>query len=285
MVALVALIFVLAVLAFQAVPFWLLLLGLVVAVFATAYREVDEGTVAVGTLFGSKQRVLFPGAQLVVPGTQLHVFSTRLEECRMAGDTSVLIYTHDQQRLTVEANVYFRVDPHAVYQLFDDVADLEHVKRVIVIPAALEAIRTVLAETPGSKLMSSERNEVGKQIRDRLVGRFHHPRAVIEDFGPGGMFEAPDEFGRAGTYGVTIEEVLLTNVVPSESMLLLARSRVETNAQAYANETLKGTLSPEVLDLRKTEALARHARMVVYGAPANAPIVVPRDEQEDQPGV
>lgn len=154
------------------------------------YVIVPAGHCAVILNLASRQyRQVGEGFHFVMPiADQVEFFDLRKQTYSMSktswegevkGDDSMRALTADGQEATVELSLRFRIDPQNVWKLRRDIGR-DYISKIIR-PELRSHVRIAIAEFPASKVYSSERRTVERNIENRLREKLEKSYIVVEE--------------------------------------------------------------------------------------------------------
>ena len=272
-------------------------LGLIL--FASSFfRVVPANTVGIPTTFGKVGAPFASGFHLTEPWTEITEFSTRTQELSMlkagdegdlAKDDSVTVIARGGGSMSVDVTDRFSLAKDQADELFKQAGTLELVKDRFVRPETREVVRDIFGGFTAEEGYSTKRAEIAKVITDDLRTRLGargilvdsvnirevEPEAkVLEAINA--ILQSRNEAARAledqkkqVTEADTRKQVaeLDKDAAVTKAEADAAAVRIAAEAEAEANTKIAASLTPELLDLMKTqacaEAIARTAAQVV----------------------
>lgn len=246
----------------------IVLSALFFSLYLGAY-SVDAGSIGVVKHFGKITGMVDPGLHFVQPigGT-----ITSIPVQRRVIKTSEPASTSDLQIVNAEVTIGYHVDAKyadfILGQLNDDA------EQRVIVPAALEAIKAETAQYEAQGLMR-QREQVRAGIENRLRSRLALQHVILEDtsitnLSFSGAYEAAIEAKQVAEQNAEQQRNKLEQTkveaeqnaaqAKGEADARVARANgeaqailVEAQAKAKAQELLKQSLTPELLELRRIE--------------------------------
>jgi regulator of protease activity HflC (stomatin/prohibitin superfamily) len=154
----------------------IVLLGLialaVVSITTGSFYSVGAGERVVVLRVGAVQRVSGPGLHFKIPWIEdIRRISTRVAvlEWSKARNNAMESYSRDQQPATLEVKIALRVPPDdkSVTELYTTYRDLDGFEQTIVVPRALEGIKTVFGQF-NAVIVIQERAQFNKGVEAEL---------------------------------------------------------------------------------------------------------------------
>ncbi|MGD9794091.1 MAG: prohibitin family protein, partial [Acidimicrobiia bacterium] len=170
--------------------------------FGSTVRIVPANSVGVPTTFGAIGDRLEPGFHFTNPFTEVHTFSTRLQNSDMLAvvdegdrnrDDSIEVRGSDGYQMNVDVTVRYSVESDSASALFKRVGSMDGIRDKIVRPEVREAVREVFGKYTSEDGYSTGRGEVSIDIN-----------ADVKD--------------RLARYGLLLDRVDIRNVNPEERL-------------------------------------------------------------------
>lgn len=136
---------------------------------------VTHGHRGIATFFGEVEGDLYAeGLHFKYPLLRVHQFDVR----NQVDDVSVGVVTKDMQLVTVSASVTYHLDEQILRQTYDEVG--RDVEKIIVTPAAKEALNVAVTKFTASELVS-DRNDLRTSIQAELENRLLESGVLFDD--------------------------------------------------------------------------------------------------------
>jgi len=182
-------------------PALAILFGLLIFFFVFFVAIIDAGTVGVVSTFGRvSDTPLMPGFNLKNPFSEIILMSTRKEEYTMSraleegvrrGDDSIEALTRDGLTIKLDVTVLYRLNPDQAPRVYRELG--EDYTEKLIRPQIRSQIREVASQFEVVEIYSNKRTEVQDSLFHELLGALEK-------------------------HGITLEEVLLRDVVLPESL-------------------------------------------------------------------
>lgn len=275
---------------FKIATFASLILGMLFIMWSTV-RIVPANAVGIPTEVGKIQEPINSGFHLVKPWTKINTFSTRVQELSMlraedegdkTKDDSIEVRGSDGYKMNVDITIRYFINPASAAKLFRLYGSEDGIKQGVVRPEARESVRIAFAKFTSEEGYTNKREPISADV-------------------------FADIQKRIAKYGLTLDTVNIRNVAPDKTLAdaisnraaarekslqaEIEQQRLETEAQtrlnvaitdaetarekaageADANVILADSVTPELLELKRLEALAQANTIYV---PDNAQILV-----------
>lgn len=272
-----------------------------VSIFSIGCSEtIEPGNVGVPVLWGQVQDYAYPeGFHWVDPWMDIHQMTTRTQTYNMGGsgasDAPVTVRSHDQLSVNIAVSVQFHLNPgyaNQVYRTFSEsYADL------IVHPLVRTSIRNTAANFTAPNLIDERESfqeqleaEMRIALEHTLVGRDVNGEAIIIDNILIQEIDLPDSLD-ASIAAVqqqqqqTIQRQQALATAEAEAARLRTEAEgeaaarlIRATAEAEANQLLTRSLTREILELRRIEAMSELA-----SSPTSRTIIMPAGGGSAQP--
>jgi len=167
-----------------------ILVALLLFMLLRPYVVVPAGHCAVILNLASRQyRQVGEGLHFVMPlADQVEFFDLRKQTYSMSktswegevkGDDSMRGQTSDGQEVIIELSLRFRLDPQNVWKLRRDIGR-DYLSKIIR-PELRSHVRIAIAEFPASKVYSSERRTVERNIETRLREKLAKSYIIVDE--------------------------------------------------------------------------------------------------------
>jgi regulator of protease activity HflC (stomatin/prohibitin superfamily) len=259
----------------------------VVLALWSCVRIVPANNVGIPTNFGTIGSPLSSGLHLTVPWVEVHNFSTRIQELSMlqapdegdkAKDDSIEIIAKGGGSMKVDLTVRYSVQQSKADTLFRQAGTMELIKQTFVRPDAREVTRNVFSQYTAEEGYSSKRAEISEQVTKLLAPRLSSRGIVVDsvnvrDVQPEAqVLNAINSILQSRNDALKAAEDQRKQVTEAETRKQVAERdkqatitkaegdaeavRINAQGQADANQKLAASLTPELIDLKKTEACA-----------------------------
>ena len=236
----------------------LVLLVLIAIVVTQAVTIVQPGTVGVVTKFGAVKGIVQPGLHFKVPiMTQIIPLDTRVKKVVDEATAS----SKDLQIVTSKVALNYRIDPAQANTIYSELGP--QFAETIVAPAIQESIKAITSQYTAERLIT-QRAEVKDAVQADIKVRLDKFNLITTEFSILD-FNFSSEFNHAIEQKQVAQQAALraqndlarieTEAMQIEATALgaargeLARAKAEAEAQ----QLLRETLTPEVLQLRAIE--------------------------------
>lgn len=253
-----------------------ILLGVVVVVLSTM-RVVPANTVGIPTEFGSIGSPKSSGFHIVTPWTKINTFSTRVQETSMLdvvdeGDKmsadAVEVRGSDGYSMRVDITVRYFIKPAAASDLYRLVGSMDGIRDRLVRPEVRESVRVIFANYTAEEGYSSERVAIRGLIEQDLKVRLDRygltmDAVNVRNVNPDPVLaQAISDRAAARERALQAEITQKQQVTEAETRRKVAETDAQSQiiaaqAQADANKILNASLTAELLELRRIEALEK----------------------------
>ena len=234
----------------------LVVIGLII--FSLAFESVPSGNVGVQTYFGAVQDEVLPeGGHFVFPGTQIVPIDVRVKKIEAEASAS----SKDLQVVTSRVALNFFLDKEKANVIFQNLG-LDY-QTTIIQPAIQESIKSTTAQFTAEELIT-RRPDVKQTVSLNITERLAQRNIKVTDFSIID-FNFSSEFNRAIEEKQVAEQRALRaqndlDRIRTEAEQARAKAEGEAlanleiaRAEAEAQELLRSTLSPEIIQLRTVE--------------------------------
>lgn len=263
--------------------------------FISCIRIVPANSVGIPVTFGSIGKSVDSGFHLTSPFTKIHTFSTRLQESSMIGDPTegdrktddaVDVRGSDEGVVYLDVTIRYTVSEGTASELFKRTGSMEGIREKIIRPDARSILRDVSKNFISSDLVAAKRSDVEKQASDILKQKMKDAYGINIDAVLLRGVRPSDQVEKAIQAKLTkqqeVEQALLQQqkesteadtrkkvaATDAETAKTAAQgkadaARIEAQGTADANAKLSQSLTPEILQKLKTEALKNGTVYVV----------------------
>ena len=263
--------------------------------FISCIRIVPANSIGIPVTFGSIGHSIDSGFHITSPFTKVHTFSTRLQESSMLGDPTegdrktddaVDVRGSDEGVVYLDVIIRYTVSPDTASELFRRTGSMEGVREKIIRPDARSILRDVAKNFVSSDLVAAKRSEVEKQTSDILKQRMKDSYGINIDAVLLRGVRPSEQVERAIQAKITkaqeVEQALLQQqkeATEAETRNKVAQTdaataktaaqgkadaaRIAAQGDADANAKIAQSLTPEILQTLKTEALKNGTVYVV----------------------
>ncbi len=238
---------------------------------------VPANSVGIPVRFGEVGESLDSGLHWVGPFTGVSTFSTRLQESVMSGDPTegdrqvddaIDVISLGGGLLNMDVAVRYRVDPEQAPQLYLTIGNMEQIRDRIVRPDTRTVVREVYAGYEPLDIYGPNRGETSNVVQEALAARLARNGIVLESFSVRAIRLDPllQERLNAELAAIAEAEVVLAQRETAITAAETARQTAELAAEAAvitaqgeadANEVLAESLTPEVLEALRLEAIVQ----------------------------
>ena len=229
----------------------------VVAVIASITRGlviVPPGNIGIANLFGRvSEDTLNPGVNLVNPFAKVLHFSTRLKDIKENVDAS----SQEGLNLNLDVSLQYKLDPQKAANVYKTIGTSE---TQLVISRFRSTIRSIIAQYPANAIYSTKRQEVARQINEKLTQELLPLGFVVEKALLRNV-KMPD------TIQAAIQEKLKAEQANQRMKFVLdkqrqeaERKRIEAKGIADSQKIISDGLTDKVLQLRTIEATEKLAQ-------------------------
>jgi regulator of protease activity HflC (stomatin/prohibitin superfamily) len=261
-------------------------LGLLLTI-SSFVRVVPANTVGIPTTLGKVGSPFLSGFHVTVPWTEITEFSTRTQELSMLKasdegdlkkDDSVRVIAAGGGSMSVDVTVRFSLAQDKADSLFKQAGSLDLVKERFVRPETREVVRDIFGAYTAEEGYSTKRAEIATKITDDLKTRLAARGVLIDnvnvrDVEPeagvlaaiNGILQSRNEAARAledqkkqVTEANTRKQVaeLDKDAAVTKAQADAQAVTIAAEAEAGANQKIAASLTPELVDLMKTQACA-----------------------------
>jgi regulator of protease activity HflC (stomatin/prohibitin superfamily) len=263
-----------------------LVLGLLLIAWSLV-RVVPANNVGIPTNFGAIGSPLNSGLHTTAPWTEIHNFSTRVQELSMlrapdegdkTKDDSIGIIAKGGGSMAVDLTVRYFVQKEKADKLFRQAGTMDLIKETFVRPDAREVTRDVFGTYTAEEGYSSKRAEIsveiGKKLAPRLLARGIILDSVnVRDVAPESqVLNAINSILQSRNDALKAAEDQKKQVTEAETRKQVAERdkdaaitkaqadaetiRINAEAQAAANTQIAASLTPELSQLKIVQACA-----------------------------
>jgi regulator of protease activity HflC (stomatin/prohibitin superfamily) len=250
-------------------------------------RIVPANTVGIPTTLGKVGSPFLSGFHITEPWTVITEFSTRTQELSMlkaadegdlSKDDSVRVIAAGGGSMSVDVTVRFSLQQDKADSLFKQAGSLDLVKERFVRPETREVVRNIFGAYTAEEGYSTKRAEIATQITDDLKARLGTRGVLVDnvnirDVEPeagvlaaiNGILQSRNEAARAledqkkqVTEANTRKQVaeLDKDAAVTKAQADAQAVTIAAEAEAGANAKIAASLTPDLVDLMKTQACA-----------------------------
>jgi len=244
--------------------------------FASTVRVVDPGFGGVMVLFGRvKPEPLPSGLHLINPFVNLvqmevrtrnYTMSSQHDEGQRRGDDSISVITSDGLTVNLDVTVLYAMDLAKLPEIYRTLG--ENVEERLVRSEIRSAIRDAAASLAATDLYSAKRQEFVAWVTKTLTERFSARGISLEQVLLRDV-RLPQQITQAINAKIAADQEAqkMTFVLQKEKQEA-ERKRIEAEGQAKAQEIVSRSLTPQILDYQRIQALkdiGAHGNMVITG--------------------
>lgn len=261
-------------------------------------RVVPANTVGIPTTVGSIGQPMSPGLQFVLPITEIHTFSTRLQESSMLAtleegdrvtDDSIEVRGSDSYAMNVDITIRYYVGADSASDLFRRVGDMDGIRERIVRPEAREVVRIAFGHYTSENSYTSGREQVSVDINELMEERLAPYGIILDRVDVRNV--NPEERLRVAigeraaareraTQAVIEQEQRITEAETArrEAEIHAEAARLAAQGEADANRLVAESLTPELLQQQYFDALREGNTVFV---PENSDVIVDGRSEQD----
>lgn len=252
----------------------LLAFGCIFVAWSTV-RVIPANHVGIPTEFGNIKTPLDSGFHFVTPWTDVNLFSTRMQESSMLGaadegdknkNDSIEVRGSDGYKMNVDVTVRYFIEGDSASALFKLVGSEDGIRDRLVRPEVRESVRLAFANYTSEEGYTSQRESISDDIQANLAEHLDRYGLRLDSVAVRNV--APDPtLGQAIADRAAARERALQAEIEQARLLTEAETRrqvaekdaqakqIAAEAEAKANETVAASLTPEVLEAKRIEAL------------------------------
>lgn len=225
------------------------ILGLIVLLALNSFVIVEAGNRGIVLQLGAvKPIVLNEGLHFKIPFIQ-EVIPAEVRVQKAQSEQTAA--SKDLQVVTTVVAVNFHLNPEEVNKLYQNVG-LAYKER-IVDPAIGEALKAVTAQYTAEELIS-KRPEVSIKVKEQLAKKLANYNMVLDEINIT-EFKFSNEFNNAIEQKQVAEQQALKAKLDLQRVEIEAKQKIEqAKAEAESLRLQKQEVTPELVELRKTEA-------------------------------
>lgn len=238
-------------------------------------RIVDANTVGIPTQAGHIGAPMDSGYHFVLPWTEIHPFSTRMQETSMLAaadegdktkDDSIEVRGSDGYKMNVDITIRYFIEPDHASALFKLVGSESGVRDRLVRPEVRNRTRVAFANYTSEEGYTSKRDQISDDLFKDLKPRLEKYGLRIDSVAIRNV-EPDPVLGKAISDRAAAREAALQAEIDQKKQVTEAETRkkvAETDAQskliaaqaeADANRIVAESLTDELLMLKRIEAL------------------------------
>lgn len=247
------------------VAFRVLMGLLVLALFPCFFVVIPAGERGVLMEFGRvKASVLEEGLHPILPLVQtVAKLNIRVQK----QDILASVASRDLQDVTAQLILNWHLVPEFIPQIFEQVGPLPQVAASIVEPTMIEALKAAIAHYTAEEIIT-QRTQVKAEIDHLLMTRLQPYHVAVDD-----IALVQINFSEGFRNAVEAKQIAEQEAKRAEFLTLKAARKAEAwvrlaQGEAQANEILKGTLTPELLQAQAIKKWNGKLPMIV-GDPGN----------------
>lgn len=262
-----------------------ILLGIVLALLSSAFRVIPAGTVGVvfNVVTGVQDRELKSGLNLVMPVLQqVTLFNAREQALTFASETNDEIDALSKEGLQVEidSTIRYRIESSQANAIYETIG--ENYAETLIRPQVRSVIRSAVANYKAADLISTQRADLQKEIKNTLTQELAKSNIVLIDALLRDI-RIPESVSRAieekqtAEQQVEIEENLRQQaeiaaqreVVRAEGLRDAAIAEAEGQARALSLRGQAIRENPEIIQLEIAQRLAPTISTIMLPADSN----------------
>ena len=252
--------------------------------FASTIRVVDPGYGGVVVLFGSVRNEPLPsGLHLINPFASLvqvevrtrnYTMSSQHDEGQRRGDDSISVITSDGLTVNLDVTVLYALNLPKLPEIYRTLG--EDVESRLVRSEIRSAIRDAAANLLATDLYGAKRQEfvagVSKVLMERFLARgIALEQVLLRDV------RLPQQITNAINAKIAADQEAqkMTFVLQKEKQEA-ERKRIEAEGQAKAQELVSRSLTPQILEYQRIQALkdiGAHGNLVIAGSGGATPLI------------
>lgn len=255
----------------------LVVVAVLILLFSTV-RVIPANTVSVPTTFGKVGAPLHSGVHLVAPWTETNDFSLREQNLSMLRDPSdgdretddsIDVIAKGGGSMKVDITVRFKLDASQVAELYRRYQSIDAIKESVVRSETREATRNVIGDFTAEEAYSTKRAQISAELSTELEGRLAKNGLVlvavnVRDVLPEQkVLDSINAILAARNEAAKAKEEQTKQVTEAETRRQVAEkdaeakkvaaqgdadaARIAADAEAYANDKVSASLTPELL--------------------------------------
>lgn len=252
--------------------------------FASTIRVVDPGYGGVVVLFGSVRNEPLPsGLHLINPFASLvqvetrtrnYTMSSQADEGHRRGDDSIAVITADGLTVNLDVTVLYALNLPKLPEIYRTLG--EDVESRLVRSEIRSAIRDAAANLLATDLYGAKRQEfvagVTKVLMERFLARgISLEQVLLRDV------RLPQQITNAINAKIAADQEAqkMTFVLQKEKQEA-ERKRIEAEGQAKAQELVSRSLTPQILEYQRIQALkdiGAHGNVIIAGSGGATPLI------------
>lgn len=252
----------------------LTLIGLLLIGFACT-QVVPANSVGIPTSFGSIGSPVTSGFHVMAPWTDVNTFSTRMQETSMLGavdegdkakDDSIEVRGSDGYLMNVDVTVRYFIEGQEASALFKLVGSEDGIRERLVRPEVRESVRVAFAGHTAEEGYTTGRDAIRGDITadlDKRLARYglRLDSVAIRNVEPDvtlGKAISERAAAREKALQASIDQERQTTDAETRRLVAetdAAAKRIAAQGEADANRILIESLTPELLELKRIEAL------------------------------
>ncbi|BFM40435.1 prohibitin family protein [Synechocystis sp. LKSZ1] len=247
------------------IAFQVLISLLILAFLSCFFVVIPAGERGVLMEFGRvKTSVLEEGLHPILPLAQtVEKLSIRVQK----QDIFASVASRDLQDVTAQLTLNWHLLPAFVPQIFEQVGILAQVSTSIVEPTMIEALKTAIAHYTAEEIIT-QRTQVKAEIDRLLMARLQAYHVAVDD-----IALVQVNFSEGFRDAVEAKQIAEQEAKRAEFLTIKAARKAEAKVrlaqgEARANEILKGTLTPEILQAQAIKKWNGKLPMIM-GEPGN----------------
>lgn len=295
-----------------AAGFGTLILGLlaVVLVAVSCIRIVPARNVGIPVTLGKVGSSMDSGLHFTAPWTKIHTFSTRLQELTMRGDPdgdndeqkdkkrgaehAVDLRGSDDGVVYADVTIRYELEKAPADETFNRFRSMDDIENKLIMPDARSIMREASKDFPSTSLVAENRAEVERLTSEALTERLARYNIRVDQVSIRGMrpsdkvrdaidvkLQKEQEAQQARIDQQTRKTNAETQVIEATAAADAEREKAQgvadarliaAEAEAEANRKLAASLTPEVLEAQRIEALRQAGAIYV---PSDVSLFVP----------
>ncbi len=251
---------------------------------ASTVRVVDPGYGGVMVLFGRVRPEPLPsGLHMINPfcnlvqmevRTRNYTMSSQHDEGQRRGDDSISVITSDGLTVNLDVTVLYAMDLARLPDIYRTLG--ENVEERLIRSEIRSAIRDAAASLAATDLYSAKRQEFVAWVTKTLTERFTSRGISLEQVLLRDV-RLPQQITQAINAKIAADQEAqkMTFVLQKEKQEA-ERKRIEAEGQAKAQEIVSKSLTPQILDYQRIQALkdiGAHGNLVITGSGGGTPLI------------
>jgi len=263
---------------------WLAWAAAAVLVVASMAVVVSPGQAGVVLLFVKVQPDALPsGLHFINPfaevremeiRTRNYTMSSAYDEGQKKGDDSIAVITSDGLTVKLDCTVFYSLKPSKVAKIYADIGP--DVEDKILRSEIRASLRDAAANLQATELYTSKRQSFVDQVTRTLTASFESRGITMEQVLLRNVI-LPDQITKAINDKIAADQEAqkMTFVLQKERQEA-ERKRIEAEGQAKAQEIVSQSLTPQILEYQRIQALrdiGEKGNLIIAGAAGTTPLI------------